>query len=424
VASTTVITIWHALPAEYSTLFDSVMNTYPGKTNGMVKLDIRRFDSLDALHKALLEPGHTPDMALIDTGWQEEINRHKPLKLMEDLILEKVGRSVFIVFKMDTFPEMWAASKSGEKLMSMPFTGYNRALIVNNSIFSRHSKKPPKTWKEVIDIGKVIAGETPHDHPDKNWGFIMPSGDTPEELAMFFQLLLVQMNKDILEPFLDGDLVAFDGPEGRYVLGMMADMIHKHRIHPASPVEKEKVAMFVGCPRDYLKLMEQGKSVSVIRLPSHKNYLSDLVVYSFVVFNGPDEKKMDKIWHLLYDSCEFQPALKWSMETCYLPPNKQVTLSPGYFSYLNGYPGMKIFLQQVKNSRPTTMSKDKARVMTILGENIRLCLDKKIGVDECIDASSKHANMIMDPQGALRAKKEQLKEIGLFVDKVWEKDNK
>ena len=424
VADGTVITVWHALPGENSPLFEQIINTYPNKTKGLVRLDIRRFETPYDLHQALLSGKEKPNVALIDTRWQEEIDQVSKIVYMEDLIKEKVGNSVYIVFKMDTFPQMWKSSKNNDKLMSMPFTGFNRALIVNNDVLAKYTKKRPKVWKDFITINKEIAkkkGECESDDSN-SWTFLIPSNGTPEELAEFYQVMLWQTNRGIFEPFMDGELVAFDGPEGKYVLGLMVDLIHKHRVSPPVKVDKSQVGMFIGTPREYLKMKEQGIDVQVVRWPGNKTSRNNLTVYGFVVFEGADKQKMDKIWHLIYDASEFESSTKWALQTPFLPQNKQVTLSPGFFAYIKGYPGIKRFVQQLKNARVAKMSIKKAKVMKILGENIRMCLNNRISVDKCIEASAQHANLIMDPEGHLRAKKEQMKSISGYVDKVWEKD--
>lgn len=425
-AQQTVITVWHALPKENTKLFETLLNKYIAKSAGMTRLKVKRFETPDALHKALLSEGEKPDVALIDTRWQDAILDKNKLVYMEDIIKNKVGNSVFIVFKMDTFKPMWKSSKHKGKLLSMPFAGYNRALIINKEIMARYTKKLPKVWRDIMIIGKNIAAGKLREGQTKpeteEWAFFMPMHGTPHEMATFYQVLLWQTNGDVFEDFMGGELVGFETKQGKYILQTLVDMIHKHRVSPRRKISTDNVAMFIGTPFDYMRMKEQGKDIRVIRWPGHNRSANDLVVYSFIVFDKGDEKKIDKIWHLVYDAVEFQSGLKWALETPFLPPNKQVTLSPNFFAYIKGYPGIKKFVQQLKNAKVSKLNARRARAMEVLGINLKRCLNGQMKVDACLSTTAKQANMILDPQGALRARKEKLKSVSGYVDKVWDKD--
>lgn len=421
----TVITIWHAMPQEYSSLFDSIMNEYPAKTSGLVRVITRRFNSQDDLHKAIHTGSVHPDVALIDTRWQGEFLRRHKLIPMEDLIHQVAGNSVYIVFKMDTFAPMWDSSCLNKKLISIPFTGYNRALIINNQVLSRYSKKTPTSWGDLIEISKAIAKGTEKENVaggEKTWAFAIPTERGPEDLAAFFQVFLWQVDRDLVEPFMDGELAAFDGVEGVAILNMFKDMVYKHHIAPPVGADKCKVAMVIGSPQDYLTISKCTSDVKVVRWPGKVNSRNDLIVFSFVVFEGADKEKKEKIWHLLYEACEFKANLKWSLATPFLPPNKQVTLSPDYFEYLKAHPGMKTFLDQMKNARVGVLDEKREKVARILGEKIRACIDKQGDSRQYLEEAANQANIILDPGGTLRAKKAQLNSMGKYVDTVWVKD--
>jgi ABC-type glycerol-3-phosphate transport system substrate-binding protein len=124
---------------------------------------------------------------------------------------------------------------------------------------------------------------------------------------------------------------------------------------------------------------------------------------------------------MLYNSIEFASDLKWTLATPYLPANKQVTLSPGYFEYMNKYPGIKTFLAQLKNSRVSFQDERKDQVMCILGENIKSAIKGQISPDDAINNSSEKANQILDPTGTLRTKKAELEITNRYIDRVWDK---
>lgn len=423
-AEVTEIELWHALPRENTPLFESLVNEHMKTTCGTIKLNVRRFETPEQLRQQLLEGEKTPDVALIDTRWQNAIHQKKEMIFMEDLIKEIPGYSVYVLFKMDTFKAMWKSSNLNGKLLTLPFTGRNRALILNRDILSRYEiKKTPAVWGDLILIGKKLEGKKRENgDKGKSFAFLLPINESPENVAAFYQVMMWQVEKDIYEPFMGGELVAFDSSEGKAILKMMVDMINLYGISPREEVNKSQVAMFVGTPKDYLELENQGKDLKVVRWPGKKRSANDLVVYAFAVFKGADKKKQEKIWRMLYHLCRFESCLKWSLNTPFLPTNKQVTLVPSWFEYLKKYPGMKIFVQQLKNSRVSLRDRKRQKIMEVLGKNLKLAMKNQISVDAALNSSAQYANMLLDPVGKLRKKKAEMQSLGKYVDKVWNKD--
>lgn len=427
-AQETEITLWHTIPKKYQPLFTSLVNEYLETTHGLVKVSYVYFDSEEELYNKLLSGNELPDIALIDTRWQEAIRNKRQVIYLEDMMKKIVGTSIFISFKTDTFKEMWESSKDNGKLLSMPFSAYNRALVINEEVtnFFEIKKKPAK-WEDMIAIGKQIKeSSSGKEGAAKTFSeyqcFYIPSDQSPQEVAGFFQVFLWQWNKDLFENFMDGELVSFDGAEGKAVLSMFYDMIHKDKIASTSSGDKVNTVMCFSTPQEYLERVQMGKSVKVVPLPYRAKSRNNMTVLSFLVFKGPNDNKLEKIWNLLYHLCEFKSGSKWALATPYIPPNKQITLSPDYFNFLQANPGMRVYIQQLKNAQVSVVDERKAKIMNLLGENIKLALANKITIDECLEKSALEGNKILDPSGDLRKKKDELKDLEKLVQILWEKD--
>ena len=425
-AQETVITIWHSLPKKYQPLLNTLISEYLSTTHGLVKINYVAFNTDEELHNQLLTGDQVPDIALIDTRWQEAIkNKHKVV-YMEDLMKKVVGNSIFISFKTDTFKSMWNSSKSDKKLLSMPFSASNCALMMDEEVLSYFEiKKKPRKWGDLIAIGKKIKSTAVAKGDAKSAqlkSFYIPTDSDPVVLAEFFQVFLWQWDRDIFEKFMQGELVGFDGAEGKAILSMFVEMIHDHQIASTMDSDKVNTIMYISTPREYLERIELGRKAKIVPWPCRSRSKNNIQVLSFLVFDKNDEKKLEKIWQLLYHLCEFKSGLKWALQTPYIPPNKQVTLSPDYFNFLQSHPGMRIFIQQMKNSRVSNVDMKKIKVMKIFGDNLKLALAKKISVDECLEKSALEGNKILDPQGDLRKKKEELKDLEKLVKLLWDKD--
>lgn len=429
-AQETEITLWHTIPEKYQPLFNSFVNEYLETTHGLVKVSYVHFKSEEELYNKLLTGNELPDIALIDTRWQDAIKNKRKVEYVEDMMKKIVGTSIFVSFKTDTFTEMWESSEdqSNGKLLSMPFSAYNNALVINEEVINfLEIKKNPAKWEDFLVIGKQIKESAGKDGAAKTFAeyqcFHIPSDQSPLELAGFFQVFLWQWNKDIFEKFMDGELVSFDGAEGKAVLIMFYDMIHKHKIASTYASDKVNTVMCISTPKEYLERVQMGKPIKVVPLPFRARARNNMTVLSFMVFKGANDNKLEKIWNLLYHLCEFKTGLKWSLATPYIPPNKQITLSPNYFHFLQANPGMRVFIQQLKHSQVSIVDENKAKIMNILGENIKLALANKITIDECLEKSALEGNKILDPSGELRKKKEELKELEKLVQILWDKDS-
>ncbi|MCE1247040.1 MAG: extracellular solute-binding protein [Firmicutes bacterium] len=421
----TTIKIWHAIPQNQRELFNRLANDYIASTSGMVEFEATPFKSQEELINKLLEAKEKPDVALIDCQWLDTVRAKQPIECMEDIILNKMGNTVYVTFKSDTFAPMWEASKSDGKLYAIPFYAYNRALIVNRDILNKYGvKKNPKTWNDVVEIGKQISlanSSKPPGNPE-HWGFYIPMEEDGYSTAEFIRVMLWQSGKDITEPFMDGTLSSFENSENKAVVNMFVDMINNTKIAPSSSLSKERSAMFIGTPQDYLELKNSGKNVEVFPWPSKTKSKNDISVFSFVIFKTPDSAKQEKIWHMLYTLCEFKSGLKLGITTPFLPPDKQVTLSPDYFDYLQKNPGIRTFLQQMANSKVSEMDENTVKIMRNFDGNLKKALLKKGTIEDNLKESAKYADILLDPKGELRGRKELVREIDTFITKLWDKD--
>lgn len=421
----TVITLWCSMPQKYRPLFKELVDEYLKTTHGLVTVDIKYFENQDKLQQELLTASVKPDLALVDTEWQDVIEDHCDVLYAEDIMKQLVGNSIYISFKNDTHKLMWESCKKDGKLLTLPFASFNRALIVNNEILNLYEiKNKPKKMADLIAMGEKIKAARAKMGPDakQHWIFYIPVNESPEVLADFYQVFLWQLGKDIWEPFMDGELAGFNNPEGKTALKLLVDMIHTYKLSPEHGNSKENCAFYIEAPGEYRELLEHGRDVEIVPWPGQKGTKNDFKVFGFMVFRGAGRQKLDKIWNLIYHLCEFQSAVKWSLTTHYLPPNKQVVLSPYYFDYMKAHPGIRIYLEQLKYSANTDMDQKKMQTMKILGENLKLALEKKMSVDECLETSCKSVDEVMDPKGVLQAKRKELRDMGQLIKFFWNKD--
>lgn len=390
--SSNSFTFWYALPQEHNSLMTHLISEF-NKEKPYHTITARNFKSQQELYSALLDGKETPDVALIDASWQEELIKSGKIVSVEDQML-KIASSIRVVAKMDTYKPLWNSCVSGEKLWTMPYFAINHALMYNPEMFkSKAITKPPVTWADLVDMGKKLT-----DPASGSWGFYIPMSGTPKEVAYLYQIFLWQAGGEIFNP--EELKVMYNSEFGQKALQFWVDVIHTHKIAPSRPLEDlSRVAMLVGTPKELLNASRKGVNFKVVSWPTKKKMVGDIEVTSVAIFKNSPER-VEKMWHFVYWLTEFPQGLKWTLATPYLPANRQVTLSPGYFEYLEKNPGLRTFLALLDKGYAKPGIKNYERVMNDLGEKICEALSGRMTVQDALNKGAARANtMIREEAG-------------------------
>lgn len=362
----TIIHFWYSLPSKYENLMKELVAEYNGR-HPYLEVRTRNFELRRELQEHLKEGSDLPDIALINPLWQEELITRGRLVPVEDLML-RVGTSIKVVAKMDTFGSLWRGCEKDGKLWTLPYFAVNHAFLYNRDLFaSREITGPPACWGEVVALGKRITS------PEAGiWGFYPTI--SPENIVDIYRIFASS----------PGKMQKIWTLQGQKVLEIWVDMVNKYKISPfEEPEDPGKVAMFIGTTEDLLKAHKNGVRLHAARLPGIRGEIEDLEITSVAILKH-STVGLDKLWHFAYWLTEFPQELRWSLATCYLPANKQVTLSAGYFNFLSEVPAMRVFLKILESpkSRPSESVSD--AVNKNLGDRLRLALKGKIPVKELL----------------------------------------
>jgi|GEM_PF-1121919 len=380
---------WYCLPPEYNAQMTELIQEF-NKEKPHSAIVPRNFRTPRELYAALLDGKETPDIALIDASWQEELIGKGAIASVEDQML-KIATSIRVVAKMDTYKPLWKSCVNGEKLWTMPYFAINHALLYNPEMFKNKAiTKPPVSWGEIVDLGKKLT-----DSATGVWGFYLPLGASPKDLAYLYEIFLWQAGGNVENP---GELkVAFDSEFGQKALQFWVDVIHKHKIAPSRSLpDLKNVGMCVGSTKEYLDSVKKGVTLKVVNWPIKNKEVGDIEVTSVAIFNSSPER-IDKMWQFTYWLTEFPQAIRWSMATHYLPANKQVTLSPGYFEYLQKNPGLRTYLALLEKgaAKPGMKDWDYEAIMTELGDRISEALTGRLTVQDALNKAALRANSMI-----------------------------
>jgi len=366
-------------------LFESLIQRYNEK-HPHAQVAGRNFPSMDHLHAAILG-AEVPHLALIDASWQAELIAQRRILPVEDT-LNKIGVMARIILKADTFPIMWDAVLVGERVWTLPAFATSHALIYDvDRLREAGIKVPPKNWYEIILAARRMTRPSEH-----KWGFLLPTGHmSARDVGRLFLIYRIQAGA-LPGAGLGGPL---DGPESEQVLQHWMDLVYKHKVAPPSGQEEvANAAMYVGTLHDLLSGQAQGRRVQAVPLPSQKAQASSLTVYSMALFSsapGPVDRRFEAALWLT----EFQQMLEFTLTAHYLPANKQITLSPGYFQYLQQHAGIRSFLAQLKNCRQDVQSAQSARLMDLVGESLKRAVETHMSPQEALSSMRQRAEVLL-----------------------------
>jgi len=379
-----VLIFWHALPERHSALFDAMLQRYVSEKRANFRIEVKRFPTMDALREALLADGDRPHLALIDVSWQAELIARDRIVRAED-IMDRVSSMTRIIFKADTFPVMWAAVQQDGKAWTLPAFATVQALIYDVDMLGQAKlKAPPKTWAELVTFGKKLTDKT-----GSQWAFALPTDASPRDLGRLLQYFTEQAGGTV-----PTSMLSYKDPAYTTALQFWVDLVDKHRIAPRETVDRARVAMFLGSIEDMLALKATGRNVLAAPLPRGKAAATPVMLYSVAIMHK-DPSQLDRQWQVGHWLVEFEEMLTWSLETPYIPANRQVTLSPGYFQYLQANPGLRAFLVQLPTSHVDPALPSYARVLEILGESAREALDKKQSPQEALNGADQKLRSVL-----------------------------
>lgn len=379
------IRFWYALPEPQGARFEALLRRY-AQEHARVRLEPRNFASAEELRAALLKGGEQPHLALIDATWQAELIQAGRLIQAEEW-MDRTGAMTKVILKADNFPIMWAAVQHDGKAWTLPAFATGHALLYDSDMLTQGGVKiAPRTWAELLLDAKLVHKKLP-----QVWGFALSLDAAPRETGAILQLFAEAAGAAV------PGATAWTLTDAPYAAALQfwVDLVEKY--HVASvPVDRPRTAMFVGSLADLLTAQAQGRHLTATPLPKMKTQAADLDLYAVALMNT-DPQLAQRNWQMALWAVEFQQMLEWSTETPYLPANKQVTLSPGYYQYLEAHPGVRSFLAQLRAAHTAPALAAWPRILETLAEATHAAVEKKQPVRDALAAADQRARAMVQP---------------------------
>jgi multiple sugar transport system substrate-binding protein len=363
--------------------------THPG-----IHITVQNYGNSDyALQKVLtaIRGGSYPDIVYLYGSWAANVAQTPRAVDIAPLI-----KSDPSIDWNDFWPAERQAVTVGQKIIGVPALVDNLALVYNKKLFRQAGIADPTanwTWADLRAAAKTLT-----DASQKQFGWAYVA-DGSEDTVWRFDALLWQAGGSILTP--DGKHAAFDsaaGVKAATLLQQMATVDHSVYLdngndNYANLFNSGKIGMLFTGPWDLSGFPNVNYGVQI--LPRDVNHQTISGPDQWVILNN-GSARTQAAWTFLKWFTSPSQAMKWSIATGDLPIRQSQSKLPTYGRYVDKYPGIATFVQNLQNAkqaRPTISNYNE--VSQAMGQAIVAVLLGKAQPQAALSQAASQVNQIL-----------------------------
>ena len=346
----TQLTFWHSMSIYQGDALERLVDEY-NKSQERVYVDLV-FQGLYGEMKTKLtqavRTGNEPDIAQVAIEYLDVFIQNKSVEPITERILEED--------RQDILSQFWSGVSRDREVYAYPFNLSVQVLYYNRDAFVEtglNPDKPPKTWDDVIEYGKILTRDRDNNGIVDQWGVLISL-----EGVFGFTPLIRQVGGEFLNQ--ERTRALFNSEAGVYVMQLVQDLAHKHHIMPAnwtlfegtSAFLEGKIAMGpITCAG--IKFAEENLpwDLGIAPLPYIENksvLLGGAGLVTFSRSSGRQRAVFDFItWLTQKENC-----IRWHKATGYLPLRKSAIESYELQGFHRLNPNYRVPVEQLPYSRP------------------------------------------------------------------------
>jgi ABC-type glycerol-3-phosphate transport system substrate-binding protein len=344
------LTLWHSMSIYQGDALESLVDDYN--------------KSQDDVHVALVFQGLYPEMKTklinaVSTGQTPDIAQVAIEYLdvfIEDGYVEPITDFIAEEDRRDILNQFWNSVTRNREIYAYPFNLSVQVLYYNKDAFQSSGldpDKPPKTWDEVIEYGKVLTKDFDNNGIVDQWGVLVSL-----EGVFGFTPLIRQVGGEFLSE--DRTRALFNSEAGIRVMTLLQDMAHVYQIMPSNWSLFEGTTAFlegkivmgpITCAG--IKFAEENLpwKLGIAQLPYIENK-SVLLGGGALVNMAKSSSRRKAVFNFITWLTQKQNSIRWHMETGYLPLRKSAIESYELQSFYRLNPNYRVPVEQLPYSRP------------------------------------------------------------------------
>ena len=328
--------------------------------------DDTRVRALSALNSG--EPAQLAVMFSIDAYDLIEQGHIVPF---DDLVQGDAGKAWLDSF----YPALMANGKIEGKTWGIPFQRSTIVAYYNKDMFRAAGldpESPPKTWDELISMGKKLTKDGTH-------GIMIPSTGYP---YWMFQALAIQNGKEVMSN--DGLTTSFDDPTVVETLEFWKSLSAEHGVMPEGTVEwgtlrqaflEGQTAMMWHSTGNLTAVKKNASfDFGVAMLPGNVRLGSPTGGGNFYVFEKTSEEERAAALKLIEFMTAPEQAAEWSIKTGYMGVSPAAYETEALKSYVAEFPPALVARNQLEHAVAEFSTFETARVREGLNNAIQSAL--------------------------------------------------
>lgn len=385
------INYWHYLSGDYGTAHENMVQEF-NRLHPDIHVEVlytgNQFATRDKV-LAAVAGGQPPEVSLVDQFWPPLMVSTGALVPISQFVDVDEYFADYCDIPLDT------VTVNG-KIWTMPFSLSNQILFYNKDMFRAvglDPEKPPTTWDELVEYGKLLTRDVDGDGRIDEWGVNFTTRANVGAVYSFITFLWQAGGEIYNEDFTKA---AFNSPEAVEAVRFWTDLAHTHNILSLSPptegFEIGRIAMQYSSTSSIEATRNKVKfDFGVASLPGHKNTVTGVGGSSLAIFKTSKERE-EAAWKFVEWMSSAENNLKWSMATGYTPLRHSVLNSETYLAHLEDNPLLKTVIKQAEfaRARPNTVSY--ADVSRVLGIAVEEALYGKLDPQKILNNAVIEAN--------------------------------
>jgi sn-glycerol 3-phosphate transport system substrate-binding protein len=300
------------------------------------------------------------------------------------------------------YPALMANGVTGGKTYGIPFQRSTIVLYYNKDAFKEAGldpNKPPKTWAEMIEMGKKLTKKDASGNVTR-WGVKIPSTGYA---YWMFQALAIENGEELMNQA--GNQTYFDKPAVIEALQAWSDMSRKHGVMSPGTVEwgtlrqdftEGTTAMMWHTTGNLTPVRQNAKfDFGVAMLPANKRPGSPTGGGNFYIFKkaSPEERKAA----LTFIKWMTAPDVtaEWSIATGYVAISPAAYDTAAMKKYAADFPAALVARDQFQYSVAEFSVHENARVKKFLDDAIQSVLTGAKQPDEALKAAQQQADRVL-----------------------------
>lgn len=333
--------------------------------------------------------GQPPHVALMDQFWPPLMVSTGAMVPLKEFVDTASYFEDFTSISLDT------VTIDGEP-WTMPFSMSNQILFYNKDMFRAvglDPEKPPTTWDELVEYGKLLTRDVNGDGQTDEWGVNFTTRANVGAVYMFITFLW-QAGGEIYND--DFTKAAFNDAAAVEAATFWMDLAHKHKILTLSPpqegFEVGRIAMQYSSTSSIAQTAAKVPfDFGVAPLPAHKKMVTGVGGSSMGIFKTTPEQEA-AAWTFVEWMSSEENNLEWSMATGYTPLRKSVLNSAEYTQFLEENPFIQVVIDQAQYAKARPNVESYADVSRVLGIAAEEALHANVNPQKILDNAVLEAN--------------------------------